>query len=101
MLDICMYRGVDNEGRAGILHSFYEKGMASNKVIMARSAQSQKTKISTLSQEIVRRLKNTARGVGVEEIKLCHQPSPCPLCTVIEVEIPHLQTNFDCLSISA
>ena len=38
MLDFAMFQKVDEEGNAEITHSFYEKKMASNKVLMAESA---------------------------------------------------------------
>ena len=51
------------EGKNNIKHQFYEKDIASNRVIMAKSAMSKTTKIASLSQEVVRRMANTGRNV--------------------------------------
>ena len=55
------------EGR--IRHSFYRKEVASNRVIMERSAVSRRTKRDTLFQEGLRRLRNMDRGSTEEEVK--------------------------------
>ena len=46
-----------------IQHEFYEKPMSSKLMMMERSAMPHRMKVTTLSQEVVRRLKNTARSV--------------------------------------
>ena len=67
MLDVCCWR----EGKNQFRHSFYEKIVASNLVVMAKSAISQGSKISSLSQEVVRRLRNTGRNIHImEKIKI-------------------------------
>ena len=55
------------EGR--IRHSFYRKEVASNRVIMERSAVSTRVKRDTLFQEGLRRLRNMDRGSTEEEEK--------------------------------
>ena len=50
------------DGR-NIMFDFYEKPMASNTVIHAKTAQSLTTKLSTLTQEVVRRLLHTCRDL--------------------------------------
>ena len=57
VLDVKIYRG----GEGSVVHSFYEKPMVNDKVIMANSAQPEHVKISTLLQEVVRRMKNVKR----------------------------------------
>ena len=59
MLDVEVWR----VGKCEIRHQFYEKKVASNRVIGAKSAMPENTKIATLSQEIVRRMQNTGRDV--------------------------------------
>ena len=49
------------EEEGSVVHSFYEIPMVSDKVIMADSAQPNHVKIATLSQEVVRRMKNVSR----------------------------------------
>ena len=61
MLDFCTWSETDNKGKTIIQQKFYEKPCASNMVIEERSAQPHKVKINTLSQEVIRRLKNTGR----------------------------------------
>ena len=41
--------------------SFYEKPMKSQYVLMKESAMGKKTKVTTLTQEVIRRLRNTSR----------------------------------------
>ena len=55
-LDICIWAV---EGRL-ILYEYYEKPMASNLMVEAGSALSKEVKMSTLSEEISRRLRNTS-----------------------------------------
>ena len=47
-----------------LMFEFYEKPMASKLVIMENSALPHRMKITTLSQEIVRRMRNTCRAVS-------------------------------------
>ena len=47
-----------------LMHEFYEKKMTSKFVIMESSALPKRMKITTLSQEVVRRMRNTSRGVS-------------------------------------
>ena len=61
----------DLEGEAGeaglktkLMWEFYEKPMASKFVIMENSALPQRMKITTLSQEIIRRMRNTCRNIS-------------------------------------
>ena len=46
------------------MFEFYEKPMASKLVIMENSALPHRMKITTLCQEIVRRMRNTCRAVS-------------------------------------
>ena len=68
MLDFRVWqeRRENRDGRMTtvIKHEFYEKPMASKVVMMRRSALPQRMKITTLSQEVIRRQKNPARNVG-------------------------------------
>ena len=68
MLDFAVWREDDEkddgEKEVVIKHEFYEKPVASKLVMMSRSALPQRMKITTLTQEIIRRQKNTARNVG-------------------------------------
>ena len=50
-----------------IVHKFFEKSMASELVIMADSAQPNNVKFATLTQELIRRMKNMSRWSTVEE----------------------------------
>ena len=54
------------EGKV-ILHKYYEKPMSSKYCIMEASAMSANTKWSSLSQEVIRRMKNTSRRVSHDE----------------------------------
>ena len=56
----------NEEGEIEIIihHEFYEKPMSSKLVMMERSALPTRMKITTLTQEIIRRQKNTSRSVG-------------------------------------
>ena len=62
MLDIAIIRVDKND----IRHEFYEKKVASQRVILNQSAMNQQSKVSSLSQEIVRRMSNTGRNVKIE-----------------------------------
>ena len=74
MLDFQLWKEeqkVKVEGKGEILKTsikfeFYEKKVACNTVIMESSAMPKRTKISTLSQEIIRRMKNTSRNISNE-----------------------------------
>ena len=46
-----------------IKYSFYQKPMARKTVINKHSALSEKTKVSSLSQELIRRMKNTSESI--------------------------------------
>ena len=59
MLDFCMWEETDSKGKSTIEHKFYEKPCASNMVLEARSSQPHQLKVTTLSQEVIRRMKNT------------------------------------------
>ena len=48
------------EGKRKILFAFYEKPMATNLVVQAKSALSDEVKAATLTEEVVRRLRNTS-----------------------------------------
>ena len=63
MLDFKVRRNVEGK----IEHVFFEKSMTNKKVIQMKSAMAIKSKIATLSQEIIRRLMNTSRSVEKEE----------------------------------
>ena len=60
MLDFCTWLKTDHKGKTRIQHKFYEKPCASNMVLEERSAQPLRIKVNTLSQEVIRRLRNTA-----------------------------------------
>ena len=63
MLDVEAWTIKDN---TEVQHQFYEKEVASNRVMGAKSAISQTSKIATLSQEVIRRMQNTGRDVPEE-----------------------------------
>ena len=63
MLDICTWR----EGKHKVKHAFYEKDVSSKLVVMSKSATPQGNKISSLSQEVIRRQRNTGRSIGPQE----------------------------------
>ena len=63
MLDICMWR----QGMNIINHSFYEKDSASQKVMEYKSAMGIKTKVTTLTQEVIRRMRNTSRQATAQD----------------------------------
>ena len=54
-----------SEGR--VMYKFYEKPMANKKVISRRSAMGENSKQASLSQEVVRRMKNTLEDICQEE----------------------------------
>ena len=68
MLDFKVWKEVNvtEEGNSQtiIKHEFYEKPVASKLVMMNRSALPHRMKIQTLTQEVIRRQKNTARNVS-------------------------------------
>ena len=53
--------------RCKVSHKLYQKPCASKLVIMYRSAMPIRMKITTLSQETIRRMRNTGRNVGKNE----------------------------------
>ena len=57
----------ENQTREAVHHTFYEKEVVSPKVIEYKSAMAIRVKITTLSQEIIRSLKNTSRSATAEE----------------------------------
>ena len=65
-LKIWQERKVDNNGEDEVIvyQEYYEKPMASQLMMMARSAMPHRTKIVSLSQEVIRRQRNTSRNVG-------------------------------------
>ena len=56
--------GQESGTKTRLMFEFYEKPMASKLVIMENSALPHRMKITTLSQEIVRRMRNTCRAVS-------------------------------------
>merc|ERR1712237_244060 len=50
-----------------VMHSYYEKPVTSKLVMMSKTAHPQKQKMTTLSQEVVRRMRNTSRKVVTSE----------------------------------
>ena len=50
-----------------IYYSFFQKPMARKTVINKKSALSERTKVSSLSQELIRRMKNTSEDVPMKE----------------------------------
>ena len=55
--------------RRVILHSFYEKPMANRVSTCRESAAPEGQKLATISQEIIRKAKNTSRDLPVQELK--------------------------------
>ena len=70
MLDFQVWKEVvDDEEKEGakktnVMFEFYEKPVASKLVVMEKSALPHRVKITTLTQEIIRRMKNTCRRLG-------------------------------------
>ena len=60
MLDTSLRVDHNKEGET-VIYRFYEKPCASNMVIMAQSAMPSRTKFQTLSNEVIRRLRNSDR----------------------------------------
>ena len=59
---------VKKESRRGrILYIFYEKEVANKHVIMKKSALAENTKVSSLTQDLIRRMKNTSEYLEQEE----------------------------------
>ena len=63
MLDVKVWK---NEEDNTVMHMFYEKEIASQQVMNAQAALPIKNKISTLSQEVVRRMVNTGRDIDTK-----------------------------------
>ena len=57
----------EEDGRQTLLYGYYEKPVTSNLVIMEKSALPMKTKMTVLSQEVIRVMRNTAEKVDTEE----------------------------------
>ena len=68
MLDLHVWRSSEN-GAEVIKHCYYEKPITSPKprVIMEQSALPARTKITVLTQEVVRRMRNTSLSVQISE----------------------------------
>ena len=72
MLDLQVWKTRTSDGtrdqgyREEIHHEFYQKACSSTLVIMKESAMPERSKIVTLSQEVVRRMRNTGRAEPVE-----------------------------------
>ena len=56
-----------------VMHSYYEKPVTSKMVMMSKIAHPQKQKITTLFQDVVRRMRNTSRKVLTQERIKIHQ----------------------------
>ena len=67
MLDISVWAGKDKEGDETVYYEFYEKKVTSPLVIMKRSAISENTTRTVLSQELIRRMRNTDMRIGKEK----------------------------------
>ena len=52
----------EKQGWPVIMFEYFEKPMSSNLVVQARSVLSEESKVSSLAEEFVRRLKNTQGG---------------------------------------
>ena len=50
-----------------VFYSFFQKPMARKTVINKKSALSEKTKVTTLSQDLIRRMKNTSEDLPISE----------------------------------
>ena len=66
MLDLQVWRSRE-EGRESLLYSYYEKPITSPLVIMEKSALPASNKMTVLAQEVVRRLRNTAVSLPIQE----------------------------------
>lgn len=53
----------DGDMKTNVMFEFYEKPMSSKFVIMEESALPNRMKITTLSQEVIRRMRNTCRDI--------------------------------------
>ena len=62
-------RGEKMTPRATVWYSFYKKPMSSRLGIINRSAVPEKTKVTTATDEILRRLKNTHTRLGREKVE--------------------------------
>ena len=67
ILDLKCWLG-SKEGRPMLMHEFYHKDVASRGVINARSAMSQKTMRTILTQEVLRVLMNCSKHLPWEEV---------------------------------
>ena len=67
MLDIQVWVENGEDGKQRLLHEYYEKPVTSDLVVMAQFALPTRTKMTVLSQEIIRMMRNTAKGEKVEE----------------------------------
>ena len=59
----------ENGRRRTVLYSFYAKPMANPLTMLRRSAVPEGTKVATVSQEILRRWRNTSLGVGRKKVE--------------------------------
>ena len=70
MLDFCTWKEEtkmsNGKTKRRIKHGFYQKPMASKMVMMKNSTQPMRLKIVTLTQELIRRMKNTGRSTSLE-----------------------------------
>ena len=67
MLDIEVWREEDEQGKQRVKHGFFEKKATTKKVIHKNSAVPEKTKVTTLVKEVLRRMKNSCKEIEVEE----------------------------------
>ena len=67
MLDIEVWREEDEQGKQRVKHGFFEKKATTKKVIHKKSAVPEKTKVTTLVKEVLRRMKNSCKEMEVEE----------------------------------
>ena len=67
MLDISVWAGKDKERDETVYYEYYEKKVTLPLVIMKRSAISENMKRTVLSQELIRRMRNTDVRIGKEK----------------------------------
>ena len=67
MLDIEVWCEEDKGGNQALMYSFYEKMVASDLVILKKSAVDEKTKVTTLSQTVIRICRNICREASIRE----------------------------------
>ena len=65
-LDFSMRLARSQDGPGQIWYDFYEKPMNTKYCIMEKSAMAERSKISSLSQDLIRRLQNTHTEIGQE-----------------------------------